>query len=245
MNTRNRITLLLSVVMVLALLVVGMAITASAADGDVETEYGTVPAANANDCFAIFHKAEGAKEYTFLKSVADAFKDSVWEDYQSHTGHFAVVALNDSTITATDTLCFTNFVSMKADITFDLNGKTVNTNFNSSTKNSGLFWIKPVVVTEDTERNILVENGTITVTGDNIVIVANNSTLTGEKLEVNMTFRNDVMNVNLGSDWKELLSCEGDTGYPGEFIDKDIYVLYVGGNKTYYQLVILDEGWIM
>ena len=191
MNTRNRITLLLSVVMVLALLVVGMAITASAADGDVETEYGTVPAANANDCFAIFHKAEGAKEYTFLKSVADAFKDSVWEDYQSHTGHFAVVALNDSTITASSSKYFTNFVSMKADITFDLNGKTVNTNFTTSgTKNSGLFWIRPVVVTEDTERNILIENGTITISADNIVLVASDNTLSGEKLVVNMTFRN-------------------------------------------------------
>ena len=27
-------------------------------------------------------------------------------------------------------------------------------------------------------------------------------------------------------------------------VEKDIYVLYVGGNKTYYQLVILDPSWI-
>ena len=52
MNTRNRITLLLAAIIAVALLVVGMTLTTSAAEGDLVTEYGVVPAANANDNFA-------------------------------------------------------------------------------------------------------------------------------------------------------------------------------------------------
>ena len=191
MNTRNRISLLLAAILVVALLVVGMTLTTSAAEGDLVTEYGVVPAANANDNFAIFHKAEGAENYTFVKSVADAFKDAAWEELQTHTGHFVVVALRNSTITAGENNNFSNFVSMKADLTFDLDGKTVNASFSSTTtKNFGLFWITPVAVTEDTERNILVENGTITLNRDNVVYVANPNNNILTELTVNLTFRN-------------------------------------------------------
>ena len=50
--------------------------------------------------------------------------------------------------------------------------------------------------------------------------------------------------INLGTDWKELLSFEEKTTYQGTLVEKDIYVLYIGGNNSYYQLVILDGDWI-
>ena len=78
MNTRNRITLLLAAIIVVALLVVGMTLTTSAAnEGDLVTEYGVVPAANANDNFAIFHKAVGADEYTFFASASNPFANGI------------------------------------------------------------------------------------------------------------------------------------------------------------------------
>lgn len=188
MNTRNRITLLLAAIMVVALLVVGMTLTASAADGDLVTEYGTVPAANANDNFAIFHKAEGAKEYTFVKSLADPFKDSVWAEYQNHTGEFVVIQLYDCTVTSNDTVgYFTNFVTMKAAITFDLNSKALNAN---TINDKGLFWIKPAAVTEDTVSNVFVKNGTILVNSDNIVLGGNLNLTADHDLTVNLTFSN-------------------------------------------------------
>ncbi len=188
MNTRNRITLLLAAIMVVALLVVGMTLTASAADGDLVTEYGTVPAANANDNFAIFHKAEGAKEYTFVKSLADPFKDSVWAEYQTTTGEFVVIQLNDCTVTSNDTVgYFTNFVTMKAAITFDLNSKVLNANV---TNDKGLFWIKPAAVTEDTVSNVLVKDGTILVNSDNIVLGGNLDLTADHDITVNLTFSN-------------------------------------------------------
>ena len=188
MNTRNRISLLLAAIIVVALLVVGMTLTTSAAEGDLVTEYGVVPAANANDNFAIFHKAEGAAEYTFVKTVADAFKDSVWAEHQTATGEFVVIQLKDCTVTTNSSAnCFTNFVTMKAAITFDLNGKALNANVSD---NKGLFWIKPAAVTEDTVSNVLVKDGTILVNSDNIVLAGNLELTTEHDLTVNLTFSN-------------------------------------------------------
>ena len=56
-------------------------------------------------------------------------------------------------------------------------------------------------------------------------------------------FRTDNLTANMGKDWLTLLPHEAQTTYPGAYLDKDIYVLYTGGNGTYYQLVILDESW--
>ena len=56
--------------------------------------------------------------------------------------------------------------------------------------------------------------------------------------------REDVMTAILGSDWTTLLNEEGIAEFPGTFIEQDIYVLYIGGNNSYYQLVILDESWV-
>lgn len=61
---------------------------------------------------------------------------------------------------------------------------------------------------------------------------------------VQLCLRDDVMEINLGKDWKKLMPFENSTEYPGTFVDKDIYALYIGGNSSYYQLVILDPNWI-
>jgi hypothetical protein len=52
------------------------------------------------------------------------------------------------------------------------------------------------------------------------------------------------MKINLGTDWEKKVSFEKLTSYPGLFVEKDMYVLYIGGNNSYYQLLILDEDWI-
>jgi len=56
-------------------------------------------------------------------------------------------------------------------------------------------------------------------------------------------FRTDNMTVNMGQDWLTLLPHEVQTEYPGAFLEQDMYVLYTGGNGSYYQLLILDESW--
>ena len=58
------------------------------------------------------------------------------------------------------------------------------------------------------------------------------------------SIRNDAMTLNLGSDWTNLFFDEAKTGFPGTYTDKDFYALYIGGNNTYLQLVILDEDWV-
>ncbi len=52
------------------------------------------------------------------------------------------------------------------------------------------------------------------------------------------------MKYNLGNDWKSLFSIEDSSTSPGAYVAKDFYAIFVGGNKTYYQLVILDSNWI-
>ena len=59
-----------------------------------------------------------------------------------------------------------------------------------------------------------------------------------------VAFRNDVMSANLGSDWSTLLFDELADGYPGTYIENGFYVLYAGGNKSYFQFVILERDWI-
>ena len=52
------------------------------------------------------------------------------------------------------------------------------------------------------------------------------------------------MTKNLGSGWTSLLFEERVDGYPGTPVEKEFYALYIGGNNSYYQLVILDADWI-
>ncbi len=56
--------------------------------------------------------------------------------------------------------------------------------------------------------------------------------------------RDDVMETNVGADWKEVLGFEKTEEFPGARVEKDIYALYIGGNNSYYQLVVLDKNWI-
>ncbi len=62
-----------------------------------------------------------------------------------------------------------------------------------------------------------------------------------------IVLRDDVMTAMLGADWAELLvdtSAEGLTASKGVNTGKEFYAIYIGGNGSYYQLVILDADWI-
>ena len=98
-------------------------------------------------------------------------------------------------------------------------------------KLSGGFYLSTYVAT-DTTNYRLHKNPNATVSAD----IKYDGT--------SVTLRDDVMKINLGTDWKELLSFEEKTTYQGTLVEKDIYVLYIGGNNSYYQLVILDGDWI-
>ena len=185
MNTRNRITLLLAAIIVVALLVVGMTLTTSAAnEGDLVTEYGVVPAEHANNNFAIFHKAEGAKEYTFLTSVSDAFSDAAFTNYRNLTGELVALALKDATCGSLETPALIN-----ANLVFDLGDKVITA---PSTGNKGLIMARASAVSSDRVMNITVKNGTISHGKDNVVLLgataANSSVLGGNKLHINLTF---------------------------------------------------------
>jgi hypothetical protein len=55
------------------------------------------------------------------------------------------------------------------------------------------------------------------------------------------------MTAMLGESWASLLvdtSAEGITSSQGVSTGKEFYAIYIGGNNSYYQLVILDADWI-
>lgn len=69
--------------------------------------------------------------------------------------------------------------------------------------------------------------------------------VTGIKSDgIAIALRYDVMNANIGSDGGDLFFDEVVTGFPGTYVDKTFYAVFVGGNKTYFQLAIFDENWI-
>ena len=62
-----------------------------------------------------------------------------------------------------------------------------------------------------------------------------------------ITLRDDVMTAMFGENWTDLLvdtSAEGITASKGVNTGKEFYAVYIGGNGSYYQLVILDADWI-
>ncbi len=59
-----------------------------------------------------------------------------------------------------------------------------------------------------------------------------------------LSLRDNIMTYNLGEDWTKLFFDEADSNVPGVFVDKEFYAVYIGGNNSYFQLVILDENWI-
>lgn len=58
--------------------------------------------------------------------------------------------------------------------------------------------------------------------------------------------REDVMVENLGEDWVSCFSLEDMTGteYPGSEWNGEMIAVYTGANGSYFQLTILDAGWI-
>ncbi len=181
MNTRNRITLLLAAIIVVALLVVGMTLTTSAADGDLVTEYGVVPAANANDNFAIFHKAEGAENYTFFASASNPFTHNS-SAYQSLTGEVVMLMLKDTDFSAQATVNLTP--AIKSDLTVDLGGHTLI----GSTKGTGTFNIYGIALSEDTVMNYTIKNGTIKNKNNEVVLLGHTEAELGHNLTTNLTF---------------------------------------------------------
>lgn len=181
MNTRNRITLLLAAIIVVALLVVGMTLTTSAAEGDLVTEYGVVPAANANDNFAIFHKAEGASEYTFFASAFNPFTHNSGA-YQSLTGEVVMLMLKDTDFSAEASVNLTP--AIKSDLTIDLGGHTLI----GSTKGTGTFNIYGIALSEDTVMNYTIKNGTIKNRNNEVVLVGHTEATLGYNLTTNLTF---------------------------------------------------------
>ena len=181
MNTRNRITLLLAAIIVVALLVVGMTLTTSAAnEGDLVTEYGVVPAANANDNFAIFHKAEGASEYTFFASASNPFTYNN-AAYQSLTGEVVMLMLKDTDFSAQNTVNLTP--AIKSDLTVDLGGHTLI----GSTKGTGTFNIYGIALSQDTVMNYTIKNGTIKNKNNEVVLVGHTEAELGHNLVTNLT----------------------------------------------------------
>ena len=183
MNTRNRITLLLAAIIVVALLVVGMTLTTSAAEGDLVTEYGVVPAANANDNFAIFHKAEGAEEYTFFASASNPFTYNN-AAYQSLTGEVVMLMLKDVDFSNTATVGLTPCAN--SSLVIDLGGHTLI----SSTKDTGTFNIYGVALTKDTVINYTIKNGTVTsVSAKNreFILLGHTEAALGYSLVTNLT----------------------------------------------------------
>ena len=59
-----------------------------------------------------------------------------------------------------------------------------------------------------------------------------------------VSFLDDVMTANLGTDWFDLLDITQSSELSEAKVKKEIYAVYIGGNKSYYQLVILDNSWI-
>ncbi|MBR5157382.1 MAG: C40 family peptidase [Clostridia bacterium] len=59
-----------------------------------------------------------------------------------------------------------------------------------------------------------------------------------------LSLRDNIMKYNVGEDWTKLFFDEASSSVPGVFVDKEFYAVYIGGNNSYFQLVILDEDWI-
>ena len=61
-----------------------------------------------------------------------------------------------------------------------------------------------------------------------------------------VSFRDNVMQTNLGQQWMELffeeLPPEGQ--YPGTRLTGSVTAVYTGGNNYYFQLTVLDESWV-
>lgn len=185
MNTRNRITLLLAAIIVVALLVVGMTLTTSAAEGDLVTEYGVVPAANANDNFALFHKAEGASEYTFVTSASNPFANGLdTAEVKALTGEIVVLQLKDYNFSSGST--YTGAFSLNADVIFDFGGKTFTATNASGT---GTIAFAPAARAEENPVfNWTFKNGTVVTGKYQFLLLGWGGSAVGSDFEINITY---------------------------------------------------------
>lgn len=190
MNVKNRIALILSVLAVIALLVIGMTLVASADDGDILTEYGTIPAAqvSADKPFAIFTKASGATNWTLLGTYADAFADNPLTSYWKVNGEVVILMLDDVDFTNRDP--FTNGIRVQPSLTLDMNGHTMT----AANKNGlGTFFYQVKTPYNGTGvRNFTIKNGDFILSAKALMMFAeNNSADPGvDLLEINVTFDN-------------------------------------------------------
>ena len=62
-----------------------------------------------------------------------------------------------------------------------------------------------------------------------------------------VSFRDNVMEANLGAAWEPYFQNLSSTGkYPGDtMLTKEVICLFTGANPSYFQLTILDEGWFV
>ena len=185
MNTRNRITLLLAAIIVVALLVVGMTLTTSAAEGDLVTEYGVVPAANANDNFAIFHKAEGASEYTFFASASNPFANGLdTAAVKALTGEIVVLQLKDYDFSKGST--YTGAFALNADVVFDFGGKTF---IATNASGTGTIAFAPAARSEQNPVfNWTFKNGTVVTGKYQFLLLGWGGSAVGSDFEINITY---------------------------------------------------------
>ncbi|MCM1042700.1 MAG: NlpC/P60 family protein [Corallococcus sp.] len=59
-----------------------------------------------------------------------------------------------------------------------------------------------------------------------------------------VSLRANVMEQNLGADWKQNLFDEEPSGYPGSAFSGSITAVFTGGNGLYYQLTVLESSFI-
>lgn len=61
-----------------------------------------------------------------------------------------------------------------------------------------------------------------------------------------VSFRDNVMEANLGGNWHELFfeKMPADGQYPGTRLTGSVTAVYTGGNNYYFQLTVLDESWV-
>ncbi len=186
MNTRNRITLLLAAIMVVALLVVGMTLTASAADGDLVTEYGTVPAANANDNFAIFFKGANEDNYTFHSSVTNPFDALGTDQLKAVDGEIVVFQLANYNYSTGAT--YTGAFTLNADVIFDFGGKTFTATNSAGT---GTIAFAPAARTEQNPVfNWSFKNGTVVTGKQQFILVGWGGSAVGSDFEINIEYNN-------------------------------------------------------
>ena len=171
--------------MLLALIVAGMTVTTSAAEGDIITEYGVVPATYKNYSFAVFHKAPGESEYSFYRATNTPF---VY--YSALTGDVVYLMLKSVNYSGGSTLNITPDMNARS-ITIDLGGNTLL----AADEYDGTFHLYNAAIAKDTETFFTVKNGTVTCDAKPFIVIGKqNESSISRSLVKNITFENVTFN---------------------------------------------------